>query len=344
MNDHSNHVNLRFISKCDELRILLMILPPHSTHRLQPLDVSLFSPLAAYYTKGLNSMINNSLGTVNMSKRAFWSIFWPVWQQAFTEKNIASAFRKTGIWSCDSDVVLNKIIKKKTPEENTDDLQASKTPMTGRAVRRTQKAYEKQSTRALLFKIFTVNERLAVNESINQHVIRGLLDALKNEKKRRKRGKKLNLLGEHHFGSQFFSSGRVQAARVYQAAKDEEKSRKQEDMAEKRAQAIANKILKDKEKQERALIAAKKRQFNEERQEAREVEKQAQKELKFAANRPKQLVVRLKLSSTGPKEVDNHQIQAQEASGEAVVPEGGEGAISTTSRGRRVRAPKQFGA
>ena len=42
---HSSHVNMAFINECDRLRILLMILPPHSTHRLQPLDVSLFKPV-----------------------------------------------------------------------------------------------------------------------------------------------------------------------------------------------------------------------------------------------------------------------------------------------------------
>ena len=60
MNDHSNHVNLRFISKCDELKILLMILSFHSIHRLQSLNVSFFSLLAIYYIKDFNSMINNS--------------------------------------------------------------------------------------------------------------------------------------------------------------------------------------------------------------------------------------------------------------------------------------------
>ena len=244
-------------------------------------------------------------------------------------------------------MILNQIIKKKlraSTSENIDDSQAFKTLMTDRAVRRMQKVYENQSNRVLLFKIFTVNQRLAVKDSINQHVIRDLLDALKNEKKRRNRGKKLNLLDEQNSGPQFFSSGRVQAVRVYQAAKDEEKSRKQEDIAEKRAQIIANRTLKDKEKQERVLIAAKKRQFNAERRKAKEAEKQAQKELKFAASRPKQLVVRLKLSSTGPKQADNDEMQAQEAIGEAVVPGEGEGAISITSRGRRVRAPRQFDA
>ena len=114
VNDHSNHVNLKFISKCDELKILLMILSFHSIHRLQSLNVSLFFFLAVYYIKDFNSMINNSLKTMNMSKRVFWDIFWSVWQQIFIEKNIASIFKKTDIWSCDSDVVLNKIIKKKS--------------------------------------------------------------------------------------------------------------------------------------------------------------------------------------------------------------------------------------
>ena len=77
INGHSSHVNMKFINKCDELRILLLILPSHSTHRLQPLNVSLFAPLANFYTTGLNALLNKSLGIVSMSKRAFWSIFLP---------------------------------------------------------------------------------------------------------------------------------------------------------------------------------------------------------------------------------------------------------------------------
>ena len=96
---YSSHANMKFINKCDELRILLLVLPSYSTHRLQPFDVSLFAPLASYYTTGLNTLLNNSLGMVSMIKRAFWSIFLPVWKQAFTSENIASGFEKTGIFS-----------------------------------------------------------------------------------------------------------------------------------------------------------------------------------------------------------------------------------------------------
>jgi len=69
---------LKFINFADEHHILILILPPHSTHRLQLLDVGLFSPLASVYTTELNNLMHNSLGMVSMSKRFFWSLFHPV--------------------------------------------------------------------------------------------------------------------------------------------------------------------------------------------------------------------------------------------------------------------------
>ena len=46
INDHFNYVNMKFINKCDELRILLIILSFYITYRLQSLNVSLFVFLA----------------------------------------------------------------------------------------------------------------------------------------------------------------------------------------------------------------------------------------------------------------------------------------------------------
>ena len=71
VDEHSSHVNMKFINKCDELKILLLILSSHTTHRLQPLNVSLFSPLASYYTNDLNELMFNLLGLVSMSKKIF---------------------------------------------------------------------------------------------------------------------------------------------------------------------------------------------------------------------------------------------------------------------------------
>ena len=72
---YSSHVNLGFLNACDRLRILILVLPPYSIYRLQPLDIGLFAPLARYYTNGLNNLMHYSLGIVSMSKRIFWSVF-----------------------------------------------------------------------------------------------------------------------------------------------------------------------------------------------------------------------------------------------------------------------------
>lgn len=182
VDDHSSHVNMKFIDKCDDLNILLLILPSHSTHRLQSLDVSLFSSLTTYYTNGLNKIMFDSLGIVGMSKRMFWSVFRSAWQKTFTFENISSAFHKTGIFPLSPSLVLNQIIKKPASPIKTEVIQVS-TLMINWAVRWVHRAYIKQSTSCLLQKILNANERLAAEHFIDQHIIRGLTKALKMEKK-----------------------------------------------------------------------------------------------------------------------------------------------------------------
>jgi hypothetical protein len=81
--------------------------------------------------------------------------------------------------------------------------------MTYRAIRRAQRQYRNTPDSPLLAKIFRGNKRLTAQHSIDQHVVKGLVTALKDEKKRRKRSKRLNLLGEEDSGPQFFNPGRI---------------------------------------------------------------------------------------------------------------------------------------
>lgn len=338
---HSSHVNMQFIEKCDQLRILLLILPPHSTHRLQPLDVSLFSPLATFYTNGLNQLMFNSLGMVSMSKRAFWGVFLPAWKQAFTPKNIASGFAKTGIFPCNPSLLLDVITKPQLIEAS-DVSQLLETPMTGRAVRRMQRAYAIAPTKPILAKIFRATERLAAHHSIDQHVVKGLCDSLKDEKKRRKRGKRLNLLGEEDSGPQFFSPGRVQAARDWQATKEEEEAQHQLNIEEKRALTAAKKQQKEEEKLQRAEIAAEKRRLVMEAKAAKAAEKQAQKELKEVASGCTGGQLRLRRQSSGLQKVQKTQKKQAKRPDNAVIAQEAEVAVVATSRGRRVQRPQRF--
>jgi hypothetical protein len=54
LDNHRSHATVSFIDYAYENNIVLPYLPPHSTHRLQPLDVAIFGPLAIYYSQEVN--------------------------------------------------------------------------------------------------------------------------------------------------------------------------------------------------------------------------------------------------------------------------------------------------
>jgi DDE superfamily endonuclease len=66
---------MRFIKYADTNRILLAVLPPHSTHHLQPLDVGLFSSLITYYSQQIDKLLAESQRLVRLTKRDFWPLF-----------------------------------------------------------------------------------------------------------------------------------------------------------------------------------------------------------------------------------------------------------------------------
>lgn len=48
---HNSHFSLYFLQFCSNNQIELFCLPPHTTYILQPLDVGLFPPLQAFYSR-----------------------------------------------------------------------------------------------------------------------------------------------------------------------------------------------------------------------------------------------------------------------------------------------------
>ena len=57
---HNSHLNMRFIDYADRNRIILVILPPYLIHRLQPLDIGLFSPLSTYYSEEIDRLLTET--------------------------------------------------------------------------------------------------------------------------------------------------------------------------------------------------------------------------------------------------------------------------------------------
>ncbi|KAJ1022443.1 hypothetical protein NDA16_003432 [Ustilago loliicola] len=95
VNSHGLHTNLTFINTCWSHCIIPFLLPPHSTHILQPLDVSIFGPLTTAY----RWIINNVAAHVdsNINKAQFGTFYAQAREQALTQMTARKAFSNLGI-------------------------------------------------------------------------------------------------------------------------------------------------------------------------------------------------------------------------------------------------------
>lgn len=95
---HYNNINLFFFEYANKHQIIVLVFPPHSTHHLQPLNVSLFSLLSWVYSKEISDYFMKGQSFVNLSMWSFYELFKRVWEAFFTSENIESAWRVTSIW------------------------------------------------------------------------------------------------------------------------------------------------------------------------------------------------------------------------------------------------------
>jgi hypothetical protein len=302
---HSSHLNMAFLNKCDELRILVLILPPHSTHRLQPLDLVLFLALSTAYSKQINSLLVKGLGLVSLTKRLFWPLFRVAWDEAFSEANILSAFQKAGTWPFAPQDILTTITRPETPPETSINLPIRlKTPVTVKSMRQHKSAYLKDPSRDKVDLLFKANERLATQHVIDEITKKGLIEALQIETKKRTRGKRLNLVGEECSGPQFFSPSRIQAARVYQAEKAAEQQ------AEKAAKVAVKALNKERKVREEAAKAEARLQ----RQVVKNMRAQIEAEKRTAKELQKQDKSTIIVQNSGPKQKPIKVPKAKKAS------------------------------
>ena len=94
---HSTHLTSSIIKKARSENITIIKLPPHTTDRLQPLDVCCFKPLKIQWDKAI-AKFQQTNNARRITKSEFVDLVGQVWSSAFTEKNILKSFEKTGMY------------------------------------------------------------------------------------------------------------------------------------------------------------------------------------------------------------------------------------------------------
>lgn len=63
LDGHASHAkSIELINIARENNVIILCFPPHTTHRLQPLDVSLMTPVSAYYEQEVRNWLINHPG------------------------------------------------------------------------------------------------------------------------------------------------------------------------------------------------------------------------------------------------------------------------------------------
>ena len=113
MDGFSGHISLSVLEEARKNEIILVKLPPNSTHYLQALDVAVFGPM-----KKIWGNITRKFYRQSQNKSITKSVF-PVLLSSLMERmheegtaNLVSGFRATGVWPLDKEHVLKRLEKK----------------------------------------------------------------------------------------------------------------------------------------------------------------------------------------------------------------------------------------
>ncbi|KAB0799876.1 hypothetical protein PPYR_07756 [Photinus pyralis] len=117
LDGHASHTtNLELIKLARTHHVTLLCFPPHCTHRLQPLDVSLMAPLSTYYEQETKKwLIQNPGRAISIYQVA--QLFGAAFSRAATMQTAQSGFSKTGIWPFNPDVFPDYLF---APSETTE--------------------------------------------------------------------------------------------------------------------------------------------------------------------------------------------------------------------------------
>ena len=96
LDNHSCHLGLEIITLAEKRGLAILTFPPHCSHRLQPLDVTVFGPFKTFYNRLANAWMTNPGRSISIYETA--ELSGAAFSKAFNLENITSAFKATGIF------------------------------------------------------------------------------------------------------------------------------------------------------------------------------------------------------------------------------------------------------
>ncbi|XP_018560825.1 uncharacterized protein LOC108903210 [Anoplophora glabripennis] len=103
LDNHVSHRTLELIDYASENNVVILSVPPHCTHKLQPLDVAVYGPLGKYFERSVDKW-QKQHPAQHITLYELGEIFASAYLQSATPQNAINGFKKSGITDGDIDV------------------------------------------------------------------------------------------------------------------------------------------------------------------------------------------------------------------------------------------------
>ena len=126
MDGHTSHINLCVSEFYIDHGIILYCFPPHASHILQPLDVTVFGPLKKQWNKSID--VFKEEFKIPMTRHHFFKTFDRAWKETTDKKHSIAGFKSTGLVPFNPDAVDygklidNASVNKWVKENNSKDM------------------------------------------------------------------------------------------------------------------------------------------------------------------------------------------------------------------------------
>ncbi|GFN97112.1 tigger transposable element-derived protein [Plakobranchus ocellatus] len=105
LDNHASHCSEAVITFCKENHITLLSFPPHCSHEMKPLDVSVYGPFQNFYDYAIEKWCKDPQNAgKQMSIHSVPQMVSYAFPKAFTPTNIMAGFRATGIFPMDRNI------------------------------------------------------------------------------------------------------------------------------------------------------------------------------------------------------------------------------------------------
>lgn len=206
-----------------------------------------------------------SQGLSRITKKDFLRLFWPAFVTSFTESNIKSAWRKTGLFPLDATIVLAALPKRTTAnidkeERPPTNYSSSSSAISSSEVRKIRTLLETlvsyQEDHTQLRKLTNTVYSLSTQNQLLKSEINGLKHTIFEEKKQNKRTKGIfeQLRAQDGQGGLWLSPNKVVQAYEIQRQRDDDKAQEEAAKQLAKEEKHQKKLLEDQQRLEKKRL------------------------------------------------------------------------------------------